>query len=218
MINLPLDYPNVFPEIYCRGPTLDRNEQMQLNKALTLFTLSQEKGESMIYSLITWIQDNAQVYLKNSQSNNKSNVGKSKEVKKNDNFTRYWIYSHHIYSKIKRKTIVDLARDCRLSGFSSVGKPGIICVEGEFDDCEYFWQEIKAMNWHRILVKFLEKDFERIDDINLYRKFINFQEISFTSERHNDMGQLKRYLEEHQLDYAFKELFGIEGKNSQCVD
>jgi len=216
LVNLPLDYPNIYPEIYCRSSMLDRNQQTKLNEALQSFIQIQEKGESIIYSLILWIQDNAEKYLENSSQNEEISK-KSKDstnTKKCIEFARYWIYSHHIYSKFKRKDIVDLARDCTLTGFSFVGKPGIICVEGEFDDCEYFWQQIKAMNWQRILVKFMEKEFDPTNDLNLYRKFSDFQEICFpTSERHNDMGQLKKYLTEHDVDYAFKELFGIEEKN-----
>ncbi|XP_014209214.1 RWD domain-containing protein 2A [Copidosoma floridanum] len=221
LVNLPLDYPNVYPEIYCRSSVLDRNEQMQLNRALQSFTQSQEKDEPIIYSLISWIQDNAETYLESSSQNGKNTrtLAHSGSIKKSIDFARYWIYSHHIYSKIKRKHIVDLAKDCNLTGFSFVGRPGIICFEGAFDDCEYCWQQIKAMNWQRILVKFLEKEFEPVDDLDTYRKFSDFHEMCFpTLDRHNDMGLLKKYLTEHCLDYAFKELFGIEDKSAQLDD
>ncbi|XP_008203423.1 RWD domain-containing protein 2A [Nasonia vitripennis] len=221
LVNLPLDYPFANPEIYCRSSVLDRNEQMNLNKALVSFYESLEKGEPIIYSIISWIQDNAETYLENSSLNDKNKTESKETIEKKTciDFGRYWIYSHHIYSKVKRKNIVDLARDCSLTGFSFVGKPGIICIEGAFDDCEYYWQQIKAMNWHRILVKFIEKDFDPTDDLNIYRKFSDFQEICFpVSERHNDMGQLLKYLAEHELEHAFKELFGIEAKSTPLTD
>jgi hypothetical protein len=46
-----------------------------------------------------------------------------------EEFCRYWIYSHHIYSKVKRRSLQELAEQFRLSGFCLPGKPGIICVE-----------------------------------------------------------------------------------------
>jgi len=46
-------------------------------------------------------------------------------------FTRMWLYSHHIYSKYKRKDILNWATELKLHGFSMCGKPGIICLEGE---------------------------------------------------------------------------------------
>ena len=42
---------------------------------------------------------------------------------------RYWVYSHHIYSKVKRKDLQGLASDLRLTGFVLPGKPGVIAVE-----------------------------------------------------------------------------------------
>lgn len=37
---------------------------------------------------------------------------------------RFWIYSHHIKSSIKRKLIVDLCKQLNLNGFMLIGKPG----------------------------------------------------------------------------------------------
>ncbi|KAJ8676501.1 hypothetical protein QAD02_012288 [Eretmocerus hayati] len=220
LINLPSNYPCEYPEVYCRSSSLDRSEQKNLNDALLSFIQSQEKGEVLIYSIISWIQDNADIYIDNTsqnEKNKKESVDSTSDCEeKNKDFTRYWIYSHHIYSKIKRKDIIDLAKSSNLTGFSFVGKPGIICVEGACDDCEYFWQQIKSMNWHRILVKFKEKDFDIGDDLNVHRKFSDFQEVCFpTPEGNNDKGQLFKYLCDHKLEHAFKELFGIEAKSSQ---
>lgn len=214
-MNLPVEYPTVNPEVYCRSSELDRIGQTELNKALMCFIESQERGEPIIYSVISWIQDHAETYLENSFSNDKNKKEVKDSKKKCTKFNRYWIYSHHIYSKFKRKALIDLARDCCLTGFSFVGKPGIICIEGASDDCEFYWQEVKAMNWQRILIKFIEKDFESSEDINKYRKFSDFQEICFpVSDRHNDMGQLLKFLSEHSVEHAFKELFGIDAKYS----
>lgn len=40
------------------------------------------------------------------------------------NLSRLWIVSHHIYSKKKRKTIIDGAKSMNLRGFMKPGKPG----------------------------------------------------------------------------------------------
>ena len=69
------------------------------------------------------------------------------------------------------------------------------------------------MNWHRILVKLVEKDYP--ENVNDSRKFIGFEEILFpTSERHNDMGRLLKYLTDHNSQHVFKEIFGVEGKSA----
>ena len=71
------------------------------------------------------------------------------------------------------------------------------------------------MNWHKILVKLIEEEEFRDGNLENFRKFSNFQEISFpSSDKHNDMGRLLKYLTEHQSQHVFKELFGVEGKTA----
>lgn len=71
------------------------------------------------------------------------------------------------------------------------------------------------MNWQKILVKLKEDAVLDNDSLDSHRKFSTFQEISFpSSDRHNDMGELYKYLARHGVQYAFKEYFGIEGKPS----
>lgn len=79
--------------------------------------------------------------------------------------------------------------------------------------------QIKAMNWHKILVKFMEHEDLLDNNLESYRKFSRFQEISFpTTDKHNDMGQLFKYLTEHSCQYVFKELFGVEGKTALSTE
>lgn len=114
-ISLPHDYPYTEPEIFVRNHKLNRNEHFKLNKDLQDYVAGLEKGEPCIFSAASWLQDNAQTYVdikeETSQKNNTSN-----EI-----YVRYWIYSHHIYSKTKRKEIVDLAHQLRIQGFCMPG-------------------------------------------------------------------------------------------------
>lgn len=71
------------------------------------------------------------------------------------------------------------------------------------------------MNWQKILIRYREDEPLEDNNLNEHRKFSTFQEIFFPSvDRHNDMGELNKYLTEHDLQYVFKELFGLEGKPS----
>lgn len=212
LISLPNNYPNEKPEVYVRSCLLNRAQQLLLNKELTS-VLNQQENECCIYTLISWLQDHAEDYFES-----KTNEEKDEEKVKEATFARYWIYSHHIYSKLKRRELASLAKDNCITGFCLAGKPGVICIEGASDDCDYCWQKIKAMNWQKILIRLLEKE-DQCKRIESCRKFCNFEEISFpTTERHNDMGQLLNYLAEHDTQYAFKELFGIEGRSGKLLD
>lgn len=214
---LPTNYPQEKPEVYARTPSLDRTQQLLLNEALASFLNKNEKGDPCIYSLISWLQDNIEKYLKNSKVNKESNNENEKKEYEQPGelcFARYWIYSHHIYSKLKRRDIINLAKEHSLTGFCLPGKPGIVCIEGIRTDCELWWQKIKVMNWHKILIKLIEDEILNDEkNINSMRKYHNFQEISFpSSDRHNDMGQLLTYLTDHQSQHVFNEIFGIKGK------
>ncbi|XP_014469802.1 PREDICTED: RWD domain-containing protein 2A isoform X3 [Dinoponera quadriceps] len=247
MVSLPTNYPQEQPEVYVRSSQFDRTQQCLLNKELSTIVKAQEAGEPCIYTLISWLQDNVETYLKASASGQTikcNDADKSNSTNQAVVFSRYWIYSHHIYSKFKRRDVANLTKENSITGFCLAGKPGIICIEGTLEDCDYCWLkvtftgdffqwffstshifvslfrdlQIKAMNWHRILIKLLEKE-EDCNNVDGLRKFTDFQEVSFpTTERHNDMGQLLKYLTEHDCQHAFKELFGIEGKFSKLSD
>lgn len=218
LVSLPPNYPKEKPEVYARSSLLHRTQQLLLNQALNDVVGRQEDGESCIYMLISWLQDNSEDYIAASNTNQGKEVdNKSKEQERCRTFARYWIYSHHIYGKLKRRNIAALAKDNLITGFCLAGKPGVVCMEGISEDCDYCWQKIKSMNWHRILIRLLEKE-EDCKDIDSARKFDDFHEISFpTSEKHNDMGQLLKYLTERKLQHAFKELFGVEGKSTELL-
>ncbi|OAD52821.1 RWD domain-containing protein 2A [Eufriesea mexicana] len=197
LISLPSSYPKEKPEIYARSSFLNRTQQLLLNQALNNILVHQEQNEPCIYTLIIWLQDNGEDYLVASnriQDRKLNNRNKNKDQGKPTNFSRYWIYSHHIYRK-----------------------PGIICMEGAFEDCDYCWLKIKSMNWQKILLRLIEN--EDCENIDVMHKFKDFQEISFsTLSCHNDMGQVLKYLEEHTSQHAFKELFGIKGKLVELPD
>lgn len=63
------------------------------------------------------------------------------------------------------------------------------------------------MNWKRIMLKKEEDCLER--------SFGSFEEQSFNKckdERHMDMGEFFKFLENHNCGYIFKEYFGVDGK------
>ncbi|CAH1159991.1 unnamed protein product [Phaedon cochleariae] len=207
---LPHEYPNIEPEIFVRNQTLNRSRHIQLNKDLTQYISNVEKGEPCIFSAISWLQDHAEHYVEIKEETSARND------LKDEKYVRYWIYSHHIYSKTKRREIVDLANRLHIGGFCMPGKPGIICVEGTNFDCSEWWQSIKSMNWKRIFLKVEENDQEERG--RGFLKFEKFEEVVFTNSgmkfNHMDMGELHVYLDKHSLAYIFKDLFGVDGKSN----
>eukprot|EP00752_Nemacystus_decipiens_P011745 g10422.t1 len=71
---------------------------------------------------------------------------------------RRLIYSHHIIATQKRTGIVKAARELGLGGFSKVGWPGVIVVEGEESNCEDFVSTLRGWRWKHLAVRGEEKN------------------------------------------------------------
>ena len=214
-VSLPHEYPSrKKPEFFVKSQhSLNRGTQSRINTDLGKFVAeSVSAGEVSVLEVVGWLQEHGQHYIDQSRAEEegkKSSKAKKAELEVEEpNSVRFWLYSHHLYSKTKRKNIVDLAKDSRLTGFSLPGKPGIICLEGAEPEVNQVWSVIKSWNWKKIFVRFQE-NFE--GKVGL---FSIFEEIGFvkgdTRDYHMDMGEFNKYLEKHNCDKnVFNTLFGI---------
>lgn len=62
-------------------------------------------------------------------------------------------YSHHIRSKIKRRLIVEWAKELSLGGYCKIGYPGIIIVEGLEDCCLEYTRRLQRLRWKHFIVR-----------------------------------------------------------------
>lgn len=90
-------------------------------------------------SAVAWVKDNSHRYINKSTSTAVAAKREPASPQSKQVFSRIWIYSHHIYNKIKRKSILEWSKELGLSGFCMPGKPGVVCVEGPQAACEEFW-------------------------------------------------------------------------------
>ncbi len=200
-------------EVHAKSDAFSRDSQAQLNAALrTQLEESSGEGQLVLGVLLQWLQEHWTDY-RVSAAREEGGVAKRTVGKKERTFSRLWIYSHHIYSKTKRKDILDLSSEFQLTGFSMPGKPGVVCLEGCSRNCAEAWAAIKSWNWKKINVK-VQEDEEVADDVDRCRRFEGFQEIGFVKsgesrDYHMDMGEFFNFLKNHRSDYMFKELFGI---------
>jgi hypothetical protein len=212
MIKLPSDYPATsLPEVYVRCDGLKRAEQARINQDLIAAVQTDSlPKEPCVLFIVDWIQSNAPDYLVPQESTPVPSAlnagGQSSGI-----FSRYWIYSHHIYSKIKRRNMLDLSKEYNLTGFVLPGKPGVICIEGDSKNVADWWAIVRNWQWKRLSLR-LQQD-ETTEDIDGYRKFTSFQEIGEvkgnTRDFHMDMGAFQVYLNEHGFGQLFGELFSI---------
>ncbi|NXM76677.1 RWD2B protein, partial [Serilophus lunatus] len=211
---LPLKYPTVPPEITVRSPSLSRSQQFQLNSELRRFLEQQSPGEPCVLRARQWLQEQAAAYVGREPSPPPS----APLQPQGTTFTRLWIYSHHIYNKHKRKSILDWAKELSLSGFCMPGKPGVVCVEGLQSSCEEFWSRVRRLTWKRILIRHREDvslEGGGHAEIQSQRKFSPLEEKCFDAHgargNHMDLGQLYRFLEEKGCADIFQMYFGVGG-------
>mgnify|MGYP001794514174 CR=1 FL=1 len=214
--NLPSSYPKVKPECFARSQMLTRGAQKELNDELETYLISLESGELCVLPAIQWIQENASKYYTSVEYGNAADESKTRgQVEIKGKFCRMWLYMHHIYSKTKRKLILEWSGDYNLTGFSLPGKPGVVCLEGAEEDVNDYFGRLRRLNWKKITCRHREEGDEALS-INEQRMFKTFEEIFFdvqgTRENHMDMGQFFQFLEKNGFGYIFQVLFGIEGK------
>lgn len=202
---LPLKYPK-FQQLnaFVRCNSIKNQTLIEINGELRKYLIDSSLDEPKIFDCLTWISEKI-TETEFADSENVINSSAAKCDRKEIIFERYWIYSHHIKSKFKRRNLLSLSNQLKLTGFSVSGKPGIICVEGAAEDCLEFWDSIKTWSWKQIALRHREKsETEGAISSTEWRKFENFKEIPLDG--------IKTFLQEHNCCYAFSILFGFGDK------
>lgn len=63
------------------------------------------------------------------------------------------IYFHHIINENKRRVVKDWALELQLGGFSKIGWPGIVIVEGAESDCQEYVRRLQHLRWRQMVVR-----------------------------------------------------------------
>ncbi|KAK7882953.1 hypothetical protein WMY93_029127 [Mugilogobius chulae] len=190
----PSEYPSVLPEITVRCSALNRSQQSQLQSDLSAHLSETCLGEVCVLSALDWLKDHLHLYTcpasPSAPAQRDPALSQPPEV-----FTRLWIYSHHIYNKIKRKNIWSGPRSWSESAD----------MEEDYDSTQR----------GRPLTE-PEQDGEPAVTLDSLRKFSQFEEAMFDPHgnrgNHMDLGQLYHFLNEKGLSEVFQMYFGIEGR------
>lgn len=194
------------PMLMIRTEVFTRQQEKVVKEAIEEFIETEiDKSEPYIFQIITWLQDNFEALIKQKDVIDKSNDLKDEKMQ------RVWLWSHHIYSKIKRQDIMKLSKDYNLNGFMWPGKPGVICFEGRFDDVEDVVKIIKSWQWQKLKIVKIEVKDKKSED---FYRFTGFKEILTNEDDAEnvkmDASEFLKYLETHKSAYMKKELFGFE--------
>ncbi|KAK5969468.1 Anamorsin [Trichostrongylus colubriformis] len=130
---MPKDYPyKSYPAVLIRG--CEGFNENRMNNDIRDW-IGQQPLVPLVTEVTSWVVENyakyracqGDLYAQFSVLFDKETS--SCEPECSDKVARYYILSHHLYSPIKRSNIIQLAKELRLFGFSTPGKPAVIIVE-----------------------------------------------------------------------------------------
>uniref|UniRef100_A0A915KH68 RWD domain-containing protein n=1 Tax=Romanomermis culicivorax TaxID=13658 RepID=A0A915KH68_ROMCU len=202
--HLPVMYPiSEKLRIFLRCNNINNNFCVDLNKNLRIFVGNLTLGEPQINACVDFVRSKFEKLEKRVDQMYNGEFSLRNDIVRK--ITRFWIYSHHIYSKIKRRNIKNLTDRLNLNGFCLPGKPAVICVQGLEANCRQFWGEIKLWSWKKIALK-REEEICIDDESHVFQRkklFENFSEIQM------DIKEFKLLLESYDSRSIFNVLFGL---------
>ncbi|PAA85701.1 hypothetical protein BOX15_Mlig024601g2, partial [Macrostomum lignano] len=214
----PIEKP---PGLFLRSDWLSRDRLRLASEALANQLEEMFKpGEPVLYQMLSWLTEFVSTNIPTDEDASASTATEAgaaeTEATTDQRLSRLWIHSHHIYNSLKRRDILNWSAELRLTGFSIVGKPGIVCVEGPESAVEEFWQRLRRLNWKKLTMK--EKDVCPPDATEAvrrqFKKFDDFRELSFNArpgrgrEVLQDWGLVIRFLEDKGLGRVIPVYFG----------
>jgi hypothetical protein len=105
---------------------------------------------------------------------------------------RRLIYSHHIIAKKKRADIKTLAADYELTGYMKIGWPGLLIIEGDEEDCNQFYDEIRPWSWQYLVVRGEQKEQvpegKSMEAIRCFANFIEVDDMSVVADHCREVG------------------------------
>ena len=155
-----------------------------------------------------WIEDNWSSYLEPAAAAEETTTLQRGVSSCTTILGRRLIWSPHLYSKIKRGDIQNLASDCKLTGYMKIGWPGLILIEGAEEDCVAFYEDIKK-RWGWLVVRGEQQ--ERVREIDTNRKFDEFIET-------DDMTRMGQHCREVGLEALFRTAMKVYDKGHEDVE
>ncbi|GMF25988.1 unnamed protein product [Phytophthora fragariaefolia] len=121
------------------------------------------------------------------------------------------IYFHHIIASNKRRVVKEWALELQLSGFSKIGWPGVVIVEGAEPDVQEYVRRLQHLRWKQITVRGEQTEEGVVDDLRrLPRGFREFPE--------DGMSDLAAACRDAGLEELFLTTMKIYGRSDELAD
>jgi len=104
--------------------------------------------------------------------------------------------SHHLISATKRRNLQAWSSSLNIVGFAKIGYPGVIYGQGSKDYVEEFVENVKAMQWLALKVRFIEPlENAGKDEPGQLKGWREFEKVGEVVEEMRRLGRGKYVLE-----------------------
>jgi hypothetical protein len=197
---------------------LNKNLSRDFSEELANHICSSHTFDCSILSIIDWAKENISRFLNGSDKGSSPSPPPLAPKRRGLKFARIFVYSHHIYSVKKRSSIVSWAGELSLDGFCMPGKPGCVCIEGEYENTQEYITRLRSLSWQKMKIKDIqtvELSDEAAAGMKDLKKFDSFEEKLFSAHANDnniDLGLFFVFLKEKGLEHIFSMYFGVDGK------
>eukprot|EP00948_MAST-09A_sp_MAST-9A-sp1_P003822 g3822.t1 len=88
-----------------------------------------------------------------SEHTSKINLTRNNNIKSSVVLGRRCIFFHHIIANSKRKAVLEHASQLEIGGFSKIGWPGIVIVEGAEENIKLYVRALQRLRWKLMVVR-----------------------------------------------------------------
>ena len=120
------------------------------------------------------------------------------------------IYFHHIIANNKRQFVIQEALRLRLGGFSKIGWPGIVIIEGDESHCQEYVSRLQHLRWKQMVVRG-----EQVEEINESQSIDTLRKIplAFREFPTDGMSELATACREADVEDLFLATMKIYGRS-----
>ncbi|TMW68603.1 hypothetical protein Poli38472_006071 [Pythium oligandrum] len=155
-IKYPRQYPMETVEFVVHCPSLSREAMKRMVTEL-MCTATGSDGEIIVLQLYQQMAEILEDCLVNAQATQQATEALDHlsitDEPKQVTLGRRAIYFHHIIASTKRRVVKEWALELDLGGFSKIGWPGVVIVEGDEDAAQEYVRRLQHLRWKQMVVR-----------------------------------------------------------------
>ncbi|RHY24984.1 hypothetical protein DYB32_008580 [Aphanomyces invadans] len=189
-LTFPIDYPTEPLDLELVCPTLPRTHRTSIVNALQDVAAACAGAVSTLQVYHEAVERLGDYLARSTRFDDTPFRVASPRAVNSSEIGRRTIYFHHIIAPGKRQVIKDWAKELQLGGFSKIGWPGVIVVEGIEANVQEYVKRLQHLRWKQMVVRGEQIDTTR----RLEPKFVELTDMSILASQCADAGLTDLFL------------------------